>query len=172
MKLFKLLFCVALLSSIAACNGDDESLGSVDVELVGEWRLTEVDASGTSTTTVLGVSEDSQFTGEGVNMTTTMTLEEDGGFSTTGDYDILLTRVVLGQEITNTWDEPTFIDFGTWGKNGDDLVIATSDGMERANIVSMDDTTLVLDWRFQSETNVAGTKTVRDVDGRYTFTKQ
>lgn len=168
MKLFKCLLVVLLFSSIMACNGDN--LGEVSPELLGDWKLTEVTCSGTSTTTVLGISEDTQFTGEGVNMTLEISFAENGDFTTRGDYDFLLTRVVLGQDITNTWDGPFFISNGEWGKEANRLNVMTSDGEESATIVSMDDSTMVLDWSFQDVNNL--TNTTRAVDGTFTFTKQ
>ena len=139
MKISKFFLLLGVLSLIYSCSDDEASTGAGD-SIVGKWKLTAIDYSGTSTTEVAGQSITAQFTGTGFDMDLDIEFTENpNDYNTSGDYSIHLISEVQGQTIEQDWTNQGFIGAGTWVQDGDIITVSTSGQPDQeATIVSID----------------------------------
>lgn len=174
MRNFFWLFLAVLSLGITACGEDDEPTTN-EQGIIGTWKITGIDYSGTSTTTVQGIPPTTAtFTGTGYDMNLSITFGENpNNYVTSGDYSIELVTMAAGQTFTNQWTNQGFLGNGTWERNGDTLTATDSGGdVGVATIVSESDNEIVFNVMTQETTTDQGVTTVYDIDGTYVFTRE
>ena len=168
MKIFKFLFAFALFASLASCSKDDDSF-----EIMGEWTVTDISYTGTSSSAVGGVTQTFDFTGTGYDMDLKISFEDTPKeYSAEGDYSIMLVVDVAGQMMEVPWTNVDFIGNGEWEKDGNTLSVTASTGeVQTATIVELTDNKMVIAWDFMDTTTQQGTVMTQNVNGTYTFEK-
>lgn len=118
-----LLMAFLSITLLTGCNEDDDTPES-GASLVGLWNLTSYNYSGDITTTNQGVTIETQFNGEAINIDATLEIAENPNTMTAaGTYDIVLTTIFLGDEIEQTVSIPDVSSESTWERNGNTLTI-------------------------------------------------
>src|SRR5690348_12659071 len=139
------LFLIAVSALLFSCGSDDEAPLPTSEGMIGTWNVTDIDYSGSTTTTYMGQSVKATFTGHGkeIDYTTTFSAEPNEVVSE-GSYVIELTTTVAGQSETEDYAfDQAFMD-GTWELDGRTVII-TSDGQEQeGTITKQSDTELVI----------------------------
>lgn len=174
MKIIKLLMVVGVITFFASCTEDDNSPSG---GLIGTWKVTALDYSGTSTATIQGFpATTTTFTGTGTDMDLTITFKENPNeYKTAGDYSINLETTTLGQTTTESWSNQKFISDGIWERNGNELNITVNSTGDTSTAIIEEETDdrLVLFYDVTiTETDPIGAIIVSEVEGTYTFKKQ
>ncbi|HMQ49066.1 MAG TPA: lipocalin family protein [Saprospiraceae bacterium] len=175
MKILKLLLVIGVITFFASCTEDDNTPSG---GLVGTWKVTAVDYSGTSTTSLPGFpTTTATFTGTGTDMDLTITFKENPNeYKTSGDYSINLVSTISGQSYNQVWTNQGFISDGVWERNGNELIITVnSTGETNTSVIEEEtDDKLVLSYgETKTETDaLSGAVIVTEVEGTYTFEKQ
>lgn len=172
-NLFAMAFAAALAFTFAACSNDDDN-GPAGDEIVGTWALTDIDYSGTSTTSSPAGAFTADFTGSGYDMDVTVTFEEDPNvYKTDGDYSIELVTEFNDQTFESQVENEGFIDDGEWERNGDTITITNSDGeTTTSEIVSINASSMVIAYDFVRVTTENGATVEYSVNGTYSFDRQ
>lgn len=142
MKL-KFLFLAILTVTLTACSGDDDAAADTSASLIGAWIGQDVDYSGTTTTTVEGVSIDADFVGETFDVDFTLTFSEDPNeVVSEGSYGITLTTTIAGETTTQDIPNNAFASTGTWSRSGDTITISADGQTSELEITELTDSTL------------------------------
>lgn len=171
MKIFKFLFAFALFASLASCSKDDKT--TTDTEIMGEWTVTDISYTGTSSSAVGGVTQTFDFTGSGYDMDLKISFEDTPKeYTAEGDYSIMLVVDVAGQMMEVPWTNVDFIGNGDWEKDGNTLTVTASTGeVQTATITELTDSKMVIAWDFTGTTTQQGVVMTQNVNGTYTFEK-
>ena len=172
MKIAKFFLLLGVLSLCYSCSDDEEAAASDGI--VGQWKVTAIDYSGTSTTSVAGQSFTADFTGTGFDMALDIEFTENpNDYNTSGDYSIKLTTDFMGQTTEIDWTNQGFIGAGTWEQNGNVITVNTpGQPAQEATIISVDASELVLAWATVQTQMQQGVTVTYDVMGTYTFERQ
>jgi len=135
MKITK-LFALSIAVLLFSCGEDDEPKLPTVEGMVATWNVTNIDYSGTTTTSYAGQTATANFTGVGKDMDYTITFSTSPNTVVSeGGYTIELTTTVAGQSTTEDYEfDEAFMD-GTWELNGKTLTI-TSDGESQEGTVT------------------------------------
>jgi len=170
MKLIKFLFFAILISSLTACNSDDDLTNDTQIE--GTWKVTEIHYEGTSVTNSAGVTVETMYVGDGVNMDLEITFDSDQTFSSEGDYGIDLTATVSGQSFPVSWTNIGFQSNGTWEFNDPTLSIVDSSGESAAmDVIEVSETQLKFMQTISTVETQNGASVTQDIDATFTFEK-
>lgn len=134
----------------ASCSSDDDSNSQIDltVDLTGSWELTSLEYEGESTIEVENQTLTISFDGFGKDFDAQVNFTEDPNeLTSTGSYTLVLTTNFMGESIT----QEELIDFsddiitGEWSlENGNQLVIVSNGETQTAEIISLNETKMVL----------------------------
>ncbi len=171
MKLLKFVFVFALISFLSSCGNDDENNPSGD-GIIGTWKVTEIDYSGTTTASQQGVEFEADFEGEGVDMDLQMQFDNNMNYTTSGDYSIILTTSFFGQSIEQRYDAVGFVGAGTWSQDGNQIIITSGTETNTLTILENSGNNLKVEWDHIEETEQQGTTQTLNVNGIYTFERQ
>ncbi|WP_375561520.1 hypothetical protein ACE193_02885 [Bernardetia sp. OM2101] len=173
MKLLKFVFVFALISFLSACgNDDDENTTPSGDGIIGTWKVTEIDYTGTTTASQQGVEFEADFEGEGVDMDLEMQFDNNMNYTTSGDYSIILTTSFFGQSIEQRYDAVGFVGAGTWSQDGDQIIISSGGETNTLTVLENSGNTLKVEWNHTQEVEEQGTTQTLDVNGTYTFERQ
>ncbi|MBL0744218.1 DUF5004 domain-containing protein [Chryseolinea lacunae] len=157
---------IVLATILFSCSKDNDPTPTVE-DITGSWAATAIDYTGT--TTVAGSPFKTDFTGKGKDMDLTVTLNKNPAtFSSSGDYTIALTSVVLGQSTTQDYPFQGFLANGTWTLDGNTLTVTSAQGVQHATIVEQTATTLKINWDYVLAQGPAS----MDIHGTYAFKKK
>lgn len=146
MKILKLILFTALISLTISCSSDDDGAALNSGSIVGVWRGTAVNYSGTSTTSGQGQSFTSEFVGEAYDIDYTLTFSENPNkVVSEGNYSIELTTTYMGQTITQNIEGLSFLSDGNWSLNGTTLSITMDNDTQDATIVELTPTKMVIE---------------------------
>jgi len=168
----------SLLVLTFSCEPDAVfDIDTPETQLEGEWVVTDIESTSyTSTiTSPNGTSDVStgSFIGTDINMS--LTFEADESFSTSGDYNQVLTVVSpLPNPIMIEARNNDFMDGGIWSIEDDVLRVQTSadDNFQNAIMNVFTDTEMELDYQY-SRTIQEGTVTrMVEVNVTYVLEKQ
>ena len=177
MKKFKkslTLICLTLL--FLSCSEDDPiGVNTLENQLVGTWKLTEITQEGTTTTDLQGVPITSDFTSEGKNINAQVTFTQNpNNFTSSGNYTSVVTITFLGQgttqEIPVQIDD--FLNQGTWSINGSELTITQNSEAQTAIITEITDTTLKFEIEVNQEVVAQGITSTTETTAKMSLTKQ
>ncbi len=171
MKIAKLvLLSIALV--LFSCGKEDDPKPTAD-GLIGTWSITALDYEGSTTTTILGTSITSSFTGVAKDLDMTVTFNENPNTVTSqGSYTISITTTTLGQSVTEDFTFDDFFDDGTWALNGQTLTVTSSGVVQEATIISQTSTTLVLGIDSEETQDLAGVGSITtSIQGAYTLVR-
>lgn len=130
-SLFLVPLCLLVALVIPSCGEDGEDPQN---SLVGTWRLTSVDYTGTTSSAAGDIS----YTGTGEDLDLTMVFTEDPNEVTVqGDYSILLETEFLGQTVSFTLTNQDFVSTGTWSLNGSTLTVTSQGQTSDLNVVDL-----------------------------------
>lgn len=174
MKIFKLLLFTAFISLTVSCSKDDDKPSQQNNgDIVGVWKGTTVDYSGTTTTSGQGQTITAEYVGEAYDVDYTLTFTDNPKEVTSeGSYSIELTTTINGQSTTQNLEGLEFLSSGDWSINGNKLVINVNNDTDEASIVELSDNNLVLKG-VENQTLSQGGFTVTSVtEVILSFTKQ
>ncbi len=121
----KRLFYLLLVFSIAGCSKDEVIPKQED--LIGIWKTTSIDFTGSYTFSLMGLSSSLDFTGKGKNIDYQVTIEEEPrNFTSTGSYDM---ELYMEEEPPTIFEDESLISSGIWNLDGKILTI-TQQGTE------------------------------------------
>lgn len=173
MKTFQtiLLICVSLI--VFYCK-EDEKPSFDESMVVGEWEAMSLDYSGTTSTTFLGFTIGSTYTGE--MLESDMVVEftkEPNQFLTTGSYTVKLTTTIEGVSETEEIELPNIFFPGTWKLEGGNKMIVTSAGADpqEATIEQLDATTMVISTTVTQTTEDSGFTITNETHAKYQLKK-
>ncbi len=172
MKITKLLF-LAISILLLSCSEDEDPLPTEE-GMLGTWIITDLTYSGSTTTTVAGISPiKADFTGFGKDMDLTTTFNADPNTVTSeGSYTIEITTTVLGMSETEEVEFEEAIMDGTWELNGKTLTVTNPGGTQEGTIVSQTSTSMKIKVSIDQTESGAGYTVRTRVNGTYTFVKQ
>jgi len=173
MKKFALLFILTLSFSLTSCSDDDNNSSNTSGELVGTWMGTAIDYSGTTETTVQGITIDADFVGEAYDIDYSLTFSENpNNVEADGSYSIELETTVNGQTTTQDVEDLEFLNDGTWSRDGNDLTITDDGQSSTARIVELTDTTLRISISQVDDLSDDGFTIISTTDVVATYTRQ
>lgn len=147
---------------------EEEEEESADL-LLGAWDVVQANASGTIETQVFGQTISGPFTAENTDTNYQITFNEDNSVESTGTITLAVSYELAGQTFTenivvDAQDENGMLLSGTYARDENTLTITNETGTETAEIIELDETTLVLLTNFSrteiidgQEYNVTGT---------------
>lgn len=171
MKITKLLLlCIAVI--LFSCSEDEDPIPTSDA-MVGSWTVTALTYSGSTTTTISGVTLKADFTGTGKDMDLTTTFGLSPNTVTNeGSYTIVLTTTSAGVTSTDEFLFEEIINDGTWALSGKTLSITNPGGTQQATILKQTSTTLEIGVNVDESESVSGITITTKVQGVYTFIKK
>jgi len=167
MKLAQYVLILMTIIGLSACGGTDEDL------LVGTWELSELNYAGNISTSDGSLTLSSDFSGSASDITTTITFNADGTYTTSGSHTLEFEFDFGGNPQTQTITYEAFLDSGTWELDGSTLTVTDSAGEDTSiEMRSLSNRTLILQLEITEvdDTQVATTTTT--VNGNYTFEKE
>jgi hypothetical protein len=174
MKIFKLFLFTALISLTISCSSDDDnSTPNNNGNIVGVWKGTAVEYTGTTTTTAQGQTITADYVGEAYDVDYTLTFTENPKkVISDGSYSIELTTTINGQSTTQNVENLEFLSSGDWSISGNTLSITVDNETDDAAIVELTNTSLILK-SVKTETTAGSGFTVTSVtDITLSFIKQ
>lgn len=174
MKIFKLILFTAFISLTISCSKDDDNPAPENNgEIVGVWKGTTVNYTGSTTTTAQGQSITADYVGEAYDVDYILTFTENPKkVVSDGSYSIELTTTVNGQSTTQNVENLELLSSGDWSINGNTLSITVDNETDDATIVELTNNNLVLNV-VETETNTGSGFTVTSTtDVTLSFTKQ
>ncbi len=163
-----------LLLTILVVSCDDEPNNPIsDASIFGEWTLQSMQYSGGNTVVSGNETYAAEFNGTAKNISTTMTLNEDGTYTSMGNYTVDVAFTFGNQTFTQETTYTDFLGGGTYTRS-DDLLTFTFDPNEEAmegQIIRLSDTELSLKVLVITESvDNESTSRVR-IDGQYEFVR-
>lgn len=127
-KLSTLLLAFVLV--LTSCSEDNDDTVDIATGILGTWQGKAVSFSGTSTTTIEGVSIDAYYEGEGYDIDFTLNFTENPNEVTAeGSYGIALTVTIFEQSETQNIPDNAFGGVtSTWTQDGNEITISTEEG--------------------------------------------
>ena len=174
MKIFKLILFTAFISLTISCSKDDDNPAPENNgNIIGVWKGTTVNYTGSTTTTAQGQSITADYVGEAYDVDYTLTFTENPKkVVSDGSYSIELTTTVNGQSTTQNVENLELLSSGDWRINGNTLSITVDNETDDATIVELTNNNLVLNV-VETETNTGSGFTVTSTtDVTLSFTKQ
>ncbi|MBG43755.1 MAG: hypothetical protein CL530_07280 [Aequorivita sp.] len=174
MKIFKLILFTAFISLTISCSKDDDNPAPENNgNIIGVWKGTTVNYTGSTTTTAQGQSITADYVGEAYDVDYTLTFTENPKkVVSDGSYSIELTTTVNGQSTTQNVENLELLSSGDWSINGNTLSITVDNETDDATIVELTNNNLVLNV-VETETNTGSGFTVTSTtDVTLSFTKQ
>lgn len=166
----KILFFAALVISFTACDDDDATPTGTEIE--GSWKVTEIHYEGVGETTSGGITVETTYVGDGVDMNLNIIFESDQTFSSTGDYGIDLIATVSGQSFPISWTSQGFQSNGTWEFNDPTLSTIDSNGETASmDVIEVTDTQLKFMQIISSTESQNGAVTTQNIEATFTFEK-
>lgn len=146
MKIFKLFLFTALISLTISCSKDDDNpTPTSNSEIVGVWKGTAVDYTGTQTNIQNGQTTTIDYVGSGYDIDYTITISDNpNNLTSEGSYSIELVATFNGQTTTNNIEDLSFFQSSTWAIDGNQFSITANGETEVMTIVELTATTLVL----------------------------
>jgi hypothetical protein len=170
MKITKLVL-LSLGVIFLSCS-DDEAPLPTSQGMVGTWTMTAVDYTGTSTTTMQGVSYKADYTGTGKDMTvTTAFTENPNTVNTEGSYIIVLKTTVMGQSTTQDVPFDEVVVDGTWTLDGRTLTITGDVGPQTATVLEQTSTSLKIRMDVKESVTSQDITVSTDIQITYIFKK-
>ena len=181
-KAIILLFVMVLVS----CDSDDNDTVVITGNVDGTWSIESINYSGSSTTTIDGLSTTATFTGQSSNENAIFVFTPDGDFTSNGSYDITLNTTVAGQSQTQEVSIDDYTSEGTWSQSGNILTLVgelvsissgtptIGDGDELSEdytILELTETTMVLNIVTNETVDSFGASIDVSLDGTLTFSK-
>jgi len=151
--LFTLAIGLAILTScesdlVSAPPSDSAEIAALTGNLVGSWKMTSLNYTGTSVTTVQGITTTADFVGEGSDFNFIQEFTQSpNNYSMIGSYDIELTTTVAGQTSVSNTDDLNGTSNGTWVQSGNILTFTNASNnneVSDATIEILTNTTLKL----------------------------
>jgi len=148
MKLIKLTALAFFLMSIIACNKDEESTSSD--EIVGTWKMTELNYTGTSITTISATGQTAtvSFSGIANNFVNAKVIftNNPNKYASSGSYNVKLTTTSSPNGPVETNQGVQLMETGAWVKNGNKIITTSSpaNDVSEAEILTLNSTTMKL----------------------------
>ena len=161
----------ALLFVFFSCSKEDVT--PIDQKLlIGDWNVTAIKYTGTSTTSYSGVSYTAKFTGTGIDMDYMVSFTENpNNFMSSGTYSIELVTEVMGDKTTQVVTMPDLILPGTWSVKGDKLIVEAQGEIQEGTINKLNATQMILTSHLKNTTTQSGMAVSSDIVIVYTFEK-
>lgn len=154
---------------IFSCSKENETPYDESM-VVGNWQLTSIDYSGTSTTSILGIKAVTNFTGKGIDMDFKVGFVDDPNeYISMGDYNIELTTELAGQITTEIYKISDFMMPGTWSLKGDKLIIENLEDTQEAIIKELKSSVMVLVSKYENTTSQTGFTLTQKVTSTFKF---
>ena len=172
----QLLLKLILICCVFFCAScDDEPTNPIsDASIFGTWTLQSMQYSGGNTVVSGNETFAAEFDGLAKNISTTMTLNEDGTYTSMGSYTVDVAFSFGNQTFTQETTYSNFLGTGTYTRS-DDFLSFTFDPNEEpieGQIIRLSDNELSIKVVIitESEDNVSTTRT--RIDGQYEFIRQ
>lgn len=174
MKIFKTFLLVAFVSLTVSCSKDDDNPTPVNSgEIVGVWRGTTVDYSGTTQTSGQGQNFTADFVGEAYDVDYTLTFSENPNkVVSNGSYSIELTTTINGQSTTQNIEGLEFLSTGDWSIDGNTLTVTVDGETDDITIEQLTHDTMVLKGQEIQTMSQGGMTVTSTTNIILTFTKQ
>ncbi len=174
MKIIKLFLFTTFLALTISCSKDDDNPTTANNgNIVGVWKGTTVDYTGSTTTSGQGQTISADYVGEAYDVDYTLTFTENPKkVISDGSYSIELTTTINGQSTTQNVEGLEFLSSGDWNINGDTLSITVDNETDDATIMELTDTTLVLKAVETQTMNQGGFTVTSTTQVILSFTKQ
>jgi len=170
LKKIVVLFSATLL--FTSCNSDDAVLQIDNSQILGTWKLIELEENGTTVTTTQGTSITATLSAFGKDIDAELTFTENPNkFVSLGSYVSVITTEVLGQQITQEVPINNFLGSGDWEINGNSMSVSTNGEEDMAEIIELNESRLKLKYTTSEETTLQGTAIKIDITVFYTLTK-
>ena len=172
MKIIKSLFLLALAFTVLSCS-EDEKPSFDETLLPGEWELSTLDYSGTTTTSYSVLSIEADFVGTLVESDLLVNFTaEPNEFVSSGSYLIELETTVAGQSTTTTQEFPNILLPGTWRIEHDKLIVENEiAGEQETTIKRLDDSSLIITVKLTETYSQSGAEITTVVNGVYSLTR-
>ncbi|NJN24966.1 MAG: hypothetical protein HC819_02770 [Cyclobacteriaceae bacterium] len=167
----KILTLLSIAILVFSCSKDDEKPSIDETLLPGTWEILDLDYTGTTTTTAMGISVGSTFVGTIVENTVEINITSDPNeFTSSGSYTMDVKSTSMGQTVTTQIIVPYMIQDGNWTIEGDKFKVSDSgSAVEEATILQLDATTFILQIDSKTSAMVNGFSTVTDLHVKYTL---
>lgn len=170
MKITKLFF-LSLVVILFSCDKEEDPLPTSE-GMEGEWTITGINYSGTTTTSAFGLSATVNHTGTGKNMDLTTTFTRDPNtVASEGSYTIEVKNTALGQTVTEELHFTEVLIDGTWTLEGRTLTIANTGIEQEATVTRQTSTALELRININESETAQGTTVATNIQIVYTFQK-
>lgn len=167
-KFFSMMMMALALSMTSCSKDDDDGAGPSGIQ--GEWEMESMNFEGESTTTIMGQTFTSTFSGDAKDIDLIMDMKADNTVESQGGYTIVIEYEFSGQKFEQ---EQTFQDLFNrmdYEINGD--IITFTDEMGDtldAEIITQTSSTLVFRARINTTSTDNGFTVDTYQDGTYTF---
>lgn len=124
-KFYSLFTVIFIAFNFLSCSDSDDNFDVLKEDLLGEWTMTAVNYSGTSTSTLQqGNPVEVFISGEGKNINSEMTFTDNPKrVFTSGSYELELTATSLGFSDTETLSINDFQEEASWSLDGNILTV-------------------------------------------------
>ncbi|MCR9250209.1 MAG: hypothetical protein NXI20_07270 [bacterium] len=165
----KLLYSLFILSAFVFVSCDDEEGAS---SVVGEWQLSDLDYTYTTTTSFFGIELTLVGTGTGYDMNSTINFTDNPNeFTGSGNYSVELTYNVEGQTYTENVENAPFDVDGTWELDGDNLILVANGETSVLTVVSYSEKEVVLSQKETQTFTEDGAEVTAEIDAEFIFTR-
>jgi len=145
MKKFNILFILLSIILTSCSNEDDPSNNYTSEDILGTWILTDLTLTGQIEAEIQGQTINSTITGEGYDITSTLTFNQSPNTITSlGNLNMTLSYSLGGNTITDDVENFEFLDGGIWEINDGNLMITESDETTQAQIIKLTNNELIL----------------------------
>ena len=146
--------------------------GGTDVsgDLLGSWQMISFNYTGTTVTTVQGITLTADFVGVASDIDYVIEFTETpNNFSATGGYDLELTTTSSGQSFVENVEDLNVSSNGTWSKNNNTIVFTETSEDGEATIEILNDTTLKFTQIVDENINQQGVESTVNTNNVYIF---
>jgi len=144
MKNLILLIAAAMTLTLFSCGKDDDPQRSSS-DLEGEWNITAVDYTGTTTTVTPGFPDIVQdFVGVGRDIEILFTFNDDDSYTSKGSYVVDLTTTFNGVSTTQEVPVLDFLGSGTYEYTDPDLTLTEGDNVSECTVSTLNSSSLVI----------------------------
>lgn len=167
---FYLLIVLSVI--FLSCSKEDENLIDTTL-LIGDWNVTAVKYTGTSTTSALGVKYTTKFTGTGMDMDFMVSFNENpNSFVSSGTYSVELVAEAMGDTYTQIVQVPNFTIPGSWNiVNGNKLRIESAGEVQESIINKLTTSQMIMTNHDKRTTTQNGMEVISDISIVFTFEK-
>lgn len=174
MKTWIIAGLAACTLGLFSCSHDDNASPESQGIMVGKWKVTSIQYTGTSVTNVEGEATSADFKGVGKDMSLELTFSQDPNkYTATGSYTISLSTNILGYDFPIDMPITGFMGNGTWMVKGKYIYVTDAQGRrDSSTITSLDPDHMTVAWGNTQSMIEEGISVQVTAQGTYAFTKE